>query len=129
MATITKLGIPDPSNQLGASPYGNLTAFRYVLETTSTGAVKGGDSTAAVASGDTVKIGQPIAKVGLLVGIGVPSAMLHLEMYKGDASGPLSQKSAEHSARRGDGVPFMRRADLIDPTPFLNDWKTRLATP
>ena len=79
--------------------------------------------------GDTVKIGQPIAKVGLLVGIGVPSAMLHLEMYKGDASGPLSQKSAEHSARRGDGVPFMRRADLIDPTPFLNDWKTRLATP
>ena len=57
MATITKLGIPDPSNQLGASPYGNLTAFRYVLETTATGAVKGGDSTAAVASGDTVKIG------------------------------------------------------------------------
>ena len=57
MATITKLGIPDPSNQLGATPYGNLTAFRYVLETTSTGAVKGGDSTAAVASGDTVNIG------------------------------------------------------------------------
>lgn len=79
--------------------------------------------------GDTVKIGQPIAKVGLLIGINVPSAMLHLEMYSGKASGSLSLKSAEGSARRRDGVPFMRRADLIDPTPFLNDWKTRLATP
>ncbi len=57
MATITKLGIPDPSNQLGASPYGNLTAFRYVLKTVASGAVEGGDSTAAVASGDTVKLG------------------------------------------------------------------------
>ena len=57
MATITKLGIPDPSNQLGASPYGNLTAFRYVLKTVASGAVEGGDSTAAVGSGDTVKIG------------------------------------------------------------------------
>lgn len=57
MATITKLGIPDPSNQLGASPYGNLTAFRYILTTNASGAVIGGDSTAAVASGDVVKIG------------------------------------------------------------------------
>lgn len=57
MATITKLGIPDPSNQLGAAPYGNLTAFRYVLKTVASGAVEGGDSTTAVASGDTVKIG------------------------------------------------------------------------
>lgn len=57
MATITKLGLQDPSNQLGASPYGNVTAFRYVLKTNASGAVVGGDSTAAVASGDTVKIG------------------------------------------------------------------------
>ena len=57
MATITKLGIPDPSNQLGAAPYGNLTAFRYVLKTVASGAVEGGDSAAAIASGDTVKIG------------------------------------------------------------------------
>lgn len=57
MATITKLGIPDPANQLGAAPYGNLTAFRYVLKTVASGAVEGGDSTTAVASGDTVKIG------------------------------------------------------------------------
>ena len=57
MATITKLGIPDPSNQLGASPYGNLTAFRYALKTIASGAVEGGDSAAAVAAGDVVKIG------------------------------------------------------------------------
>ncbi len=57
MATITKLGIPDPSNQLGAAPYGNLAAFRYVLKTVASGAVEGGDSTTAVASGDVVKIG------------------------------------------------------------------------
>ncbi len=33
MATITKLGLQDPNNQQGASPYGNITAFRYVLKT------------------------------------------------------------------------------------------------
>ena len=77
--------------------------------------------------GEKVTMGQPIAQVGRLVGIDVPSAMLHLEMYKGEGSGPLTVRSAATSARRADGVPFQRRADLIDPTPFLNDWKTRLA--
>lgn len=57
MATITKLGRQDPANQLGSTPYGNVTAFRYVLTTNASGAVIGGDSTAAVASGDVVKIG------------------------------------------------------------------------
>jgi len=79
--------------------------------------------------GDQVKMGQPIAQVGLLVGIKVPSAMLHLEMYKGSASGPLTVTSRDASATRSDGVPYMRRSDLIDPTPFLNDWNTRLAKP
>ena len=57
MATITKLGLQNPANQLGSTPYGNVTAFRYILKTVASGAVEGGDSTAAVASGDTVKIG------------------------------------------------------------------------
>lgn len=57
MATITKLGLQDPNNQQGASPYGNITAFRYLLKTNAAGAVVGADSAAAVASGDTVKIG------------------------------------------------------------------------
>lgn len=82
----------------------------------------------ALRKGDTVKMGQPIAQVGLLIGIRVPSAMLHLEMYKGSGSGPLSV-ARDASARRADGVPFMRRNDLIDPSAFLNDWNTRLARP
>jgi hypothetical protein len=57
MATITKLGLQNPSNRLGSTPYGNLTAFRYVLKTNSSGAVVGGDSSSAVASGDTVRVG------------------------------------------------------------------------
>lgn len=81
----------------------------------------------ALRKGDKVKKGQPIAHVGRLIGIDVPSAMLHLEMYQGTGSGTLSQTSAATSAKRGDGVPFMRRADLVDPTPFLNDWKNRFA--
>lgn len=57
MGTITKLGMQNPANRLGAAPYGNLTAFRFVLKTNAAGAVVDGDSTAAVANGDTVKIG------------------------------------------------------------------------
>lgn len=57
MAIITKLGLQNPSNRLGAAPYGNLTAFRYLLKTNASGAVVDGDLAAAVASGDTVKIG------------------------------------------------------------------------
>ena len=76
--------------------------------------------------GEQVKAGQVIARVGLLVGIQVPSAMLHLEMYDGSASGPLTAPESV-SARRADGVSFLRRADLMDPTPFLNVWRTRLA--
>ena len=58
----------------------------------------------------------------------VLGAMLHLEMYPGDARGNLSQTSPGSSAKRSDGVPFMCRIDLIDPTPFLNEWKTRFAS-
>jgi len=76
--------------------------------------------------GDRVIGGQVIARVGLLVGISVPSAMLHLEMYDGSGQGSLTVPEAV-SARRSDGVPYLRRADLMDPTPFLNQWKTRLA--
>lgn len=79
--------------------------------------------------GDQVTGGQIIARVGRLVGIDVPSAMLHLEMYAGTAEGPLSVREPAMSARSPDGVPFMRRRDLMDPTPYLNAWRTRLAVP
>lgn len=56
MATITK-------KSLGAkylpttAPYGTSTTLHYSLATNSSGAVVGGDSTSAVASGDVVRVG------------------------------------------------------------------------
>jgi murein DD-endopeptidase MepM/ murein hydrolase activator NlpD len=79
-----------------------------------------------VKQGDKVRAGQQIAKVGHLVGISVPSDMLHLELYDKSASGPLTITDAARSKKRADGIPFMRRADLIDPTASLNQWQARL---
>ena len=80
---------------------------------------------AFVRKGDRVRAGQPIAKVGRLVGISVPSAMLHLELYDKSAHGPLTVPAAQ-SARTKDGRPFLRRKDLIDPQPKLEQWKKNL---
>jgi murein DD-endopeptidase MepM/ murein hydrolase activator NlpD len=80
--------------------------------------------TALIRKGDTVTAGQPIAKVGRLVGIVVPSAMLHLELYDKSAHGPLTVGAAE--GKISNGRPFMRRKDLIDPTPKLNEWRNNL---
>jgi murein DD-endopeptidase MepM/ murein hydrolase activator NlpD len=78
-----------------------------------------------VRQGDRVRAGQQIAKVGHLVSIQVPSDMLHLELYNKTASGPLTV-SAAAGKKAQDGRPFMRRRDLIDPTPKLNVWKNNL---
>ncbi|MRG95567.1 peptidoglycan-binding protein [Polyangium spumosum] len=77
-----------------------------------------------VKQGDKVKAGQRIAKVGHLVGIKVPSDMLHLEMYKGDVSGPLTQRSG--GAKTESGASYQRRADLMDPTAHLHRWSSNL---
>ncbi len=79
----------------------------------------------AVGEGTKVGRGQVIAKVGHLVGISVASDMLHLELYDKSARGSLTVSGAG-SKKRGDGVTFQRRQDLIDPTPFLNEWRDRL---
>ena len=76
-----------------------------------------------VKQGDKVRAGQQIARVGHLVGIQVPSDMLHLELYDKSASGPLTITDAARSKKRSDGISFMRRKDLIDPTPRLNQWQ------
>ncbi len=55
MATITNKQAV--RNTIGQTPWGNATTLRYTLKTTATGAVEGGSSTAAVASGDVVQIG------------------------------------------------------------------------
>ena len=77
----------------------------------------------SVKEGDRVHAGEQIAKVGHLVGIQVPSDMLHFELYDKSASGPLTIPDAARSKKRSDGISFMRRKDLIDPTPRLNQWQ------
>jgi murein DD-endopeptidase MepM/ murein hydrolase activator NlpD len=78
---------------------------------------------AFVHQGDNVTAGQPIAKVGNLIGI--TNSMLHLELYDKSAQGQLTVKNNQ-TAKTAAGVPYMRRRDLIDPTAKLNEWKTRL---
>ena len=75
-----------------------------------------------------MRAGEKIARVGHLVGIQVPSDMLHLELYDKSMSGPLTVGSGSGSAMR-NGVPFMRRKDLIDPTTKLNQWQANLPPP
>ena len=55
MATITRKRNPLVFG--GASPFGNLTALAFTLETNATGAVVDSNSTAAVASGDVIELG------------------------------------------------------------------------
>jgi len=78
-----------------------------------------------VTVGATVRAGQKIARVGHLVGIQVPSDMLHFELYDKSLSGPLTVAIESAPAVR-IGVPFMRRKDLIDPTLKLNQWQGKL---
>ncbi|WP_161988421.1 M23 family metallopeptidase [Elioraea sp. Yellowstone] len=75
---------------------------------------------AGLKAGSAVKAGQVIAFVGPLMDVlDVPSDMLHFEMYAGTASGSLSDFGRP---------PFMRRKDLIDPTPYLDAAAARLGT-
>ena len=85
-------------------------------------------SNTEVRAGASVRAGEKIARVGHLVGIQVPSDMLHLELYDKSMSGPLTVGSGSGSAMR-NGVPFMRRKDLIDPTTKLNEWRANLPLP
>lgn len=77
----------------------------------------------AVEEGDEVEAGQEVGRVGVLTNadgtrLGVPSMMLHLEMYDKTESGNLT-RAIGTSARSSFGVPFFRRADLVDPTGFV----------
>jgi len=60
--------------------------------------------------GAKVKRGQVIAFVGKL---NSGDSMLHLEMYEGTRGGPLTQA----------GTPYVRRADLMNPTRLLKEAK------
>lgn len=62
---------------------------------------------AGITAGARVSQGQVIARVGQLAS---GSSMLHLEIYQGTKTGPLTQS----------GNAFKRRSDLVDPTPYLD---------
>lgn len=81
----------------------------------------------AVKQGDRVTAGQRLGRVANLIamGISVPENMLHIELYNGSASGGLTVKGSA-SVKRADGVPYSRRADLMDPTSYVDQWKSNL---
>lgn len=64
---------------------------------------------AGIRVGRKVRAGELIAQVGLLVTL--RRSMLHFEMYAGTETGPLTVKTSK---------PYQRRADLLDPTPYLD---------
>jgi murein DD-endopeptidase MepM/ murein hydrolase activator NlpD len=68
--------------------------------------------TPMVFDGATVEKGQMIAKVGKQPG----GTQLHIEIYSGYESGEFLQETS---------LPYKRRADLLDPTPFLNSWNAK----
>ncbi len=77
-----------------------------------------------VEEGDEVERGRQLGRVGVLmrdggVRLGVPSMMLHLEMYDKTESGRLT-RAAGTSARDDAGRPFFRRRDLVDPSGFVH---------
>lgn len=63
--------------------------------------------------GSGVTRGQEIATVGRMF----HSSMLHLEMYKGTSSGRLTNRH---------NPPYQRRSDLVNPTAYLDKWKSNL---
>ena len=62
-----------------------------------------------IATGVAVKAGQVIGYVGKMKT--VAQSMLHFELFSGAAEGPLTNRQ---------NPPFMRRADLQNPTAFLD---------
>jgi murein DD-endopeptidase MepM/ murein hydrolase activator NlpD len=64
-----------------------------------------------VKGGDSVERGEKIGVVGRLVGVTVPSNMLHLEMYASTNDSALTVKN---------NPPYQRRKDLFDPTPSID---------
>jgi murein DD-endopeptidase MepM/ murein hydrolase activator NlpD len=76
-----------------------------------------------VNEGDQVTAGQQIARVGKLGSI--KQSMLHLELYDKSAQGGLTVTNAA-TKKTADGIPYMRRSDLFDPTEKLNEWRNNL---
>jgi murein DD-endopeptidase MepM/ murein hydrolase activator NlpD len=67
------------------------------------------DVAEGIHEGVEVKAGQVLGYVGKMKT--VAQSMLHIEMYSGTEQGPLTDKR---------NAPYMRRKDLVDPTPTLD---------
>ncbi|MFA5169938.1 MAG: LysM peptidoglycan-binding domain-containing protein [Sulfuriferula sp.] len=67
-----------------------------------------------VKKGQQVKRSDPLGKIGHLVGISVPSNMLHLELYSTTESPLIMDLTQKGSS------PYQRRGDLFDPTPSID---------
>lgn len=72
-----------------------------------------GQKESGVSNGKKVKMGQRIGYMGK-VNSNCCRPMLHFELFKGTATGALSQK----------GNKFQRRSDLLDPTHYLQKWES-----
>lgn len=68
---------------------------------------------------DEVAEGQQIGTVGRNNNGG---AMLHFEMYSGAAEGSLSREINPSKYLHVKHGNFLRRKDLLDPTPYLDSW-------
>lgn len=69
--------------------------------------------------GANVDEGQTIAYVGKMY----KSSMLHLEMYRGTVGGRYTQKNKKKNYDFVESKNYKRRSDLLDPTPFLDQWR------
>ncbi len=80
------------------------------------GEIARGKLPSGIAKLERVQPGQLIGWVGRL-------KMLHFEMYQGTETGYLSQKWNKKNYKFVTPGNYQRRPDLIDPTPFLDEWK------
>ncbi len=67
--------------------------------------------------GQRIEIGNVIGAIGQLNCY--HKSMLHLELYDGTQTGPLTNRA---------NPPYKRRGDLLDPTPFLDSARVPLGS-
>lgn len=72
-----------------------------------------------IMTGNNLKVGKSVtrgSKIGQIKKLPCCSPMLHFELYTGSRTGKLSQRGTNK---------YHRRADLIDPTPYLKKWSVK----
>ncbi len=75
------------------------------------------DLSGGIHPGAAVYEGQIIAHVGKMF----HSSMLHLEIYKGTAKGGFTNRTNQKYLYVKN-ANYQRRKDLVDPTPYLDEW-------